>query len=93
MGVFLMGSLYACHSLTDALIGRMVLPRLSGLAFGVIGLMYGLSLLLGPMAAGLLYEGSPSTPLVAAMLGLALLVVFTVALPRPFRARGLGVSE
>jgi MFS family permease len=93
MGVFLMGSLYAYHSLADALIGRIVLPRLSGLAFGVVGMMLGVSMMLGPTFAGLLYERSPSTPLVAAMLGLALLVVLTVALPRPFGAQGHGVSE
>jgi ENTS family enterobactin (siderophore) exporter len=82
IGIFLMGSLYASHPITDALMGRNVSVHLSGLAFGFVGLLVGISLLLGPIIAGVLYEISPQMPMIVTVGGLLVLIVAAITIPR-----------
>jgi MFS family permease len=85
VGIFLLGSIHASHPITDALMGRTVSAHLSGLAFGIVGVMLGVSLLLGPIVAGVLYENSPQMPMLVTIGGLLILVVTTLLLSKVLR--------
>jgi len=88
--VFLMGSRYGSFPLVDALMGSIVHPQLSGLAFAFVGVVFGLSQLLGPVISGVLYELSPPAPMITASFGLAVLTIVTITSPRFRIWKGVG---
>ncbi len=88
----MMGSMGASFPLTDALIGRVVDPKLSGLGFGMQSTLVGLAQTIGPLAAGHLYEGSPGWPMLFAVCTLPFIVLTSFALPGGLEIDGKEVS-
>jgi MFS family permease len=82
---FFLGSYSATYALTDALMSSSAPTSLVGLALGVQTSLIGLGNTLGPVASGLLYERAPSLPLIASVLGLCVLILFTFLVPQPER--------
>jgi len=84
-GMFLIGSIHASSPIIESLMGRTVSAHLSGLAFGFLELTLGVSLLIGPIIAGLLYESSPHLPMIVSIGGLLVLVAATLTIARVLR--------
>jgi MFS family permease len=81
-GTFLMGSIHAANPILEALMGRTVPVHLSGMAFGLNELMFGIAILLGPIVAGVLYETSPKLPMSFTIGGLFVLALLTLLISR-----------
>jgi MFS family permease len=81
ISLFLMGGREAMYPLVETLISQAAPLHMSGLAFGVMGLLTGASWLVGPIAAGFLYEITPQSPMTVAVIGLVVLGVVTLILP------------
>jgi len=81
ISLFLMGGREAMYPLVETLISQAAPLHMSGLAFGVMGLLTGASWLVGPIAAGFLYEITPQSPMTVALISLVILGVVTLILP------------
>jgi MFS family permease len=77
-----MGSIHAANPILEALMGRTVPVHLSGMAFGLNELMFGIAILLGPIVAGVLYEITPQTPMIFTIGGLVILILATLIISR-----------
>lgn len=90
---FLRAGWFLAHNMGAAQVGRIVAPSESGLAFGLFETVTALALILGPLAAGPLYERSAMLPFQVS-LGLIALTMPLIGwlAPREAEAEPLPVS-
>jgi MFS family permease len=80
LGMFLLGCQQAMFPLTGALLAKATPPRLSGLVFGIQGLLNGITGLISPALAGLLYGRVPSWPILFSIFTSPLMLVWVLRL-------------
>ncbi|OGT27232.1 MAG: hypothetical protein A2Z17_06380 [Gammaproteobacteria bacterium RBG_16_66_13] len=92
-GYFLAGGFRTARNLLSAMI-EGVIPRAQlGLAYGVAETVAGLSLILAPIGAGLLYEFQPTSPYPASLILIVAAIVITLALAPAARPRITGTDS
>jgi MFS family permease len=92
-GTFLIGSIHAANPILEALIGRTVPVHLSGMAFGLNELIFGIATMFGPIVAGVLYEITPQTPMIFTIGGLVILTLATLAISRKSFGKHRGLTD
>ena len=74
LGFFLRGGWNLTINMSNAIVGHIVEPTETGLAFGFTGMTSSLSMMVGAAAAGLLYARQPALPFIVNIVAVIILV-------------------